>query len=271
MNINSKTALYGVFGNPIAHSLSPLMHNLAFESCGINSVYLAFNVTDIETAVNGIKALNIKGVSVTIPHKITVMEYLDEIDQNALKIGAVNTIVNRDGMLSGFNSDGIGAMMALKQKTAIDNRRIALIGAGGAARAIADAVTTAKAGLTIINRTRSRGEALARDFNADFLPPQEISQRKFDILINTTPLGMTPNIHSMPIPADELSREMVVMDIVYNPLKTKLLQEAEKKGCQTVDGLAMFVYQGAFQFELWTGRKAPVNLMRKTVEKALQT
>jgi shikimate dehydrogenase len=247
------------------------MHNGAFASCGLNNVYLAFHVTDIKAAVQGIRALNLKGVSITIPHKISVMEHLDDIDRNALKIGAVNTIVNRNGRLYGYNSDGIGALKALQQTTSIEDRRIALIGAGGAARAIADAVTTAKAHLTILNRTPPRGEALAEDFNARFLPLADIYKENFDILINTTPLGMTPDIHSMPVPADILSSEMIVMDIVYHPLQTRLLQEAGKKGCQTVDGLAMFVYQGAVQFELWTGREAPVDLMRDTVEKALQT
>jgi shikimate dehydrogenase len=271
MNINTETGIYGVFGNPVAHSLSPVMHNRAFASCDLNNVYLAFHVTDIKTAIQGIRALNIRGVSITIPHKIRVMEYLDEIDRNALKIGAVNTIVNRKGKLYGYNSDGIGALKALRQTTPIKNRRIALIGAGGAARAIADAVTTARAHLTILNRTPSKGKALAKDFNARFLPLTEIYREKFDILINTTPLGMTPDIHRMPVPADILSSEMIVMDIVYHPLQTKLLLEAEKKGCQTVDGLAMFVYQGAVQFELWTEQEAPVHLMRDTVEKALRT
>lgn len=270
MNINSETLLYGVFGNPIGHSLSPVMHNRAFSAHGINSVYLAFRVTEIDAAVNAVRALDIRGVSVTIPHKITVMAYLDHIDENAKKIGAVNTVINRDGVLYGYNSDGIGAMLALKQKTDIENKRVALIGAGGAARAIADAVTTAKAGLTIVNRTISKGESLAKDFNAEFLPLPEIARKRFDILINTTPLGMKPDIHSMPVPPEALNREMIIMDIVYNPLKTRLLQEAEKAGCQTVDGLAMFVHQGAFQFELWTGETAPVALMRDAVENALR-
>lgn len=270
MNINSNTLLYGVFGNPVSHSLSPVMHNQAFLHCGINSVYLAFRITDIAAAVSSIKTLDIKGVSVTLPHKITVMEHLDDIDEKALKIGAVNTIINRNGKLAGYNSDGFGAIAALNEKTDIKDKQVALIGAGGAARAIGEGIVSAGGKLTIVNRSIPRGEALAKDLAADFLPLAEVSKLGFNILINTTPLGMTPDIQSTPVPADLLTKEMVVMDIVYNPLKTRLLQEAEKKGCITVDGVAMFVYQGAFQFELWTGKKAPIDVMRKAVVNALQ-
>jgi len=262
-------SLYAVIGNPVSHSLSPLMHNRAFSVVGHQGIYVAIKVTDIGAAVNGIRALGFKGVSVTIPHKISVMAHLDEIDDMAVKIGAVNTILNRDGTLVGFNSDVLGAVRALNDVTTLRGKSVAIIGAGGAARAAGFGIASEGATLTIVNRGIARGETLAADLEADFLPLAKFDGSGTDVLVNTTPVGMTPHEQETPLKRDTLRASMVVMDMVYNPVKTRLLQEAERIGCLTVSGAAMFVYQGAFQFELWTKKSAPLEVMKLTVSEAL--
>jgi len=268
--ISSSTELYGVFGDPVSHSLSPVMHNAAFAHIGYDAAYLAFQIKDIRAGVNAIRALGIKGVSITIPHKVSVMECLDEIDEMAQNIGAVNTIINQNGKLKGCNSDWLGAISALKEKTGISGKTVAIIGAGGAARAIGFGIKKENGRVSIVNRSSDKGEKLAQDIGAEFCPLSEITTLKYDILINTTPLGMTPNIDTTPISGEIIRSQTVVMDIVYNPLKTRLLKEAEENGCTVIDGLAMFVYQGVFQFELWTGKTAPVEVMRETVRGKLR-
>lgn len=268
-DINAKTRLYGVIGDPVSHSLSPVMHNAAFEAIGYNGVYVAFHVKNIKDAVSGIRALNIQGASVTIPHKVTVMGHLDEIEVKAKQIGAVNTIVNREGHLFGYNSDCEGAIRALGEATPIQGKRVLLLGAGGAARAIGFGIREEGGDLTILNVIQEEGEILARDLGVNYFPLESYRDFDCDILINATPVGMTPQREAMPVSADFLKKEMVVMDIVYNPLETRLLKEAAKRGCKTVDGVSMFVYQALSQFESWTGERAPYDLMRKTVLKAL--
>lgn len=267
--IDANTYLYGVIGDPVSHSLSPVMHNAAFDKIGYNGAYLAFNVKDINGAVAGIRALGIRGASVTIPHKVSVMACLDEIEEKAKHIGAVNTIVNKDGHLYGYNSDCSGAMRALLEKTDIKGKEVLLLGAGGAARAIGFGIREEGGNLTILNIIKEEGETLARDLGVNYYPLEEYRRFDSQILINATPLGMTPKTEAMPVPADFLKEDMVVMDIVYNPLKTRLLEEAQKTGCKTVDGVSMFVYQAVSQFESWTGEKAPVDLMKAVVLKAL--
>ena len=263
------TAVYAVIGDPVSHSLSPVMHNQAFTHIGHNGVYVPFRVTDIRAAVTGIRALDIKGVSVTIPHKVSVIAHLDEVDAEAEKIGAVNTIVNRNGRLIGYNSDYLGAVKALTDETAVKDRTVVIIGAGGAARAIGFGIIQAGGKVVILNRTADKGKALANDLGADFKPLSECRLVAGQILINTTPVGMFPHAEQMPLNAELLTPELIVMDIIYNPLKTRFLREAEKCGCKTIGGLSMFVKQGAFQFELWTGEKAPLDVMRTAVEKSL--
>lgn len=269
IQIDSSTQLYGVFGNPVAHSLSPVMHNRAFAETGVNGAYLAFEVTDIQAAVAGLRALGMRGASVTIPHKVRVMDYLDSVDETAARIGAVNTIVNDNGFLKGYNSDGLGAVRALGEKTPLNGADVTILGAGGAARAIGFAVTAEGARVTVVNRTEERGKRLARELGADFRPLTGLQGLECEVLINTTSVGMAPMIDALPFDEELIERRALVMDIVYNPLKTKLLQRAEAIGCSTIDGVAMFVYQGGFQFELWTGRPAPLALMRRTVVDAL--
>ena len=269
MSINSDTILFAVLGDPVSHSLGPLMHNTAFSELGYNGAYIAFRVKDIGKAVVGIKALGIKGASITIPHKVSVMDFIDELDDTAERIGAVNTIVNREGVLTGYNSDGIGAVKALFEMTTIKDKNVVILGAGGAARAIGFAILAEGGKVTILNRTPANGEKLAKDLGADFQPMFKLIKTACHILINTTPVGMMPDIDAMPVRKQDLDKTMVVMDIVYNPLKTRLLRASENIGCRTIDGVSMFVYQGAFQLELWTGMKAPVEVMKKAVLNAL--
>jgi shikimate dehydrogenase len=257
--------IYAVFGDPIGHSLSPVMHNSALRHSGLDGVYLAFRVKDIAAAVSGIRGLEIQGVSITIPHKVSVMEYLDKVDGPAAKIGAVNTVVNRQGSLQGYNSDCTGAVKALREKTPIKGRHVAIVGAGGGARAIGFGIIQENGRITIINRSSQNGEKLAKDLDCDFIPLAEATGLPYDIVINTTPVGMTPHDDYSPLKSELLTADTVVMDMVYNPLKTRLIRAAQKAGCLTVEGISMFVHQGAVQFELWTGQKAPVDVMRRAV------
>jgi len=262
-------ALFAVFGNPVVHSLGPVMHNAAFAATGFNGVYAAIRIKDIRLAAAGMRSLGLRGASVTLPHKETVMACLDYIDPPARRIKAVNTVVNADGELKGFNTDCAGALQALEEKGSVSGRKVAVIGAGGAARAVAHGVLSAGGKVCVFNRSREKGETLAAELGAEFRPLHEFSCERIEILVNTSPAGMTPQVEQSPVPREELRPGMVVMDIVYNPLKTRLLLEAEAAGCVTIDGLAMFVYQGARQFELWTGLPAPVDLMRMAVEAEL--
>ncbi len=262
--------IYGVIGNPVSHSLSPVMHNTAFAASGIPAFFSAFAVSDLENAMLGLRALGLGGCSVTIPHKVAVMEYLDEVTPEARRIGAVNTIINRDGRLQGSNTDAPGALAALREKIDPCGRRVLILGAGGAARALVCALVEAGAEVMIGNRSVERGQNLAREFGAGFLEEKNFSGFAPEILINTTPVGMFPEVERMPVAEELLVPGMVVMDIVYNPLRTRLLDAARARGAETVDGLGMFVGQGALQFELWTGKTAPVALMREAVLKILE-
>jgi len=263
--------IYAVFGDPIGHSLSPVMHNSALAQAGLDGCYLACRVKDIAAAVSGIRGLGIRGVSITIPHKISVMNYLDQVDSLAAEIGAVNTVVNRQGVLHGYNSDCAGAIKALREKTLISGKDVAVVGAGGGARAVGFGIKQEGGRLTIINRSRDNGEKLASALDCDFQPLSELKQLPYHIIINATSAGMAPHADSVPLNTDLLDNETVVMDMVYNPLKTRFLASAAKIGCTTVDGVAMFVNQGAVQFELWTGEKAPVDAMRMVVLDELAT
>ena len=268
--ITSQTRLFGVIGDPIGHSLSPVMHNAAFNAMAFPGVYLAFNVQDPAGALAGMRALNIQGLSVTIPHKRAVMDYLDKIDPLAVEIGAVNTIALRDGRLEGFNTDCHGAVAALSEHFALGGRRAAVLGAGGAARAVGFGLLRAGAHVSIFNRGRERGAQLAASLGVGYAPLSEFDGRRFDLVVNTTAAGMTPRTEVSPVPVDTLHPELLVMDIVYNPLETRLLAAARLKGCAVLDGLEMFVRQGARQLEIWTGRSAPLMVMRRAVLEILQ-
>ncbi len=255
--IDSKTDLYCIFGNPVEHSKSPAIHNTWFEYYKINAVYTAFKINNIDHAITAMKTLNIKGASITIPFKESVMEYLDHIDENALNISAVNTIINQDGKLSGFNTDFMAAIEPLKP-FGIKNKKVCILGAGGAAQAVAHGIHKNQGDLVIINRSIKRGKQLALKYNAQFILMHELNQmKKFraDIVINTTSMGMYPEtkIEDSPFPPHLLDHKMIVMDIIYNPLHTTLLSQAQNRGCSIINGLSMFMHQGAAQFKLWTG------------------
>lgn len=269
MKIDGSTEIYGIVGNPVCHSLSPVMHNAAFAASDINSVYLPFPVTDIGAAIQGLRGLNIKGVSVTIPHKEEVMVHLDHIDQLAARIGAVNTIRcqgNGDSMqLTGFNTDWLGAIRPLQENLDLSGTDAVVLGAGGSARAVGFGLMEAGASITLCSRTESRGRALAEELGCPWHPLQDVATLRAQILVNTTSVGMTPQDGLSPIAGKLLSRYAVVMDIVYAPLQTRLLAEAEQQGCRVINGLEMLLHQGVAQFELWTGRDAPVEVMRKAL------
>ncbi len=267
--IDQHTDLYGVIGSPIVHSLSPAMHNAAFAAIGRNAVYLAFEANDVNGCVQGMKGLGINGLSVTIPHKTSILPLLDEVDEMAQQIGAVNTIVNADGRLSGYNTDAFGALKALEEKTALSGKTCLLIGAGGAARAIGFVLKEQDTEIIIVNRSETRGLQLAQRLGGEFVPLQEIETVQTDLLIQTTPVGMYPHTDQSIVPPGVLKEGMVVMDIIYNPFETRLISEAIARGCVTISGLEMFVHQGAEQFRLWTGMEAPRPVMARAVEQAL--
>ena len=245
------------------------MQNLAFSEAGINAVYLAFESDDIESSINGMRGLDIKGFSVTIPHKSTVIPLLDEMDPLAKDIGAVNTVVNKSGRLIGYNTDAAGAFRALTEVVHVEGKKCIIIGAGGAARAIGYILKRNNVNVSIANRSIERGEALGNSLDSPFITLDQLRDANADIIINTTPVGMYPDVENCPVPEDVLRPGMTVMDIIYNPRTTKLLDIAEVKGCRTVDGLGMFIYQGAEQFTLWTDKEAPVDIMMEKVEEAL--
>jgi shikimate dehydrogenase len=269
MTIDQHTELYGVVGYPIGHSLSPTMHNTGFSASGLNAIYLAFETKDIEGCIQAMRALNIRGMSVTLPHKSSVLPLLDEVDDLAERIGAVNTVVNEDGHLSGYNTDAVGALRALEEKIELSGKSGLMIGAGGAARAIGFILMEKGVKLKVTNRSVERGESLAHSLACPFIPLDALQEPMADLLIQTTPVGMIPRKEECLVPKQILRKDMVVMDIIYNPLETALLCLAKARGCVTINGLSMFIHQGAEQFRLWTGREAPISAMTHAVEEAL--
>lgn len=259
-----------LLGNPVRHSLSPIMHNAALAALAVKGHYSAFCVSDIGAAVSGIRGMNIRGASVTIPFKRTVMEYLDAIDPDAFALGAVNTIVNDEGHLTGYNTDWSGLVQALKTETSIAGKTFVILGAGGTARAAAYGIRKEGGDVMIANRSAVTGVALAEEIGCPFYSLKMLKKVRADGLIHTTPAGMHPNVEASIVEASWLKRFEIVMDVIYNPLQTKLLADAAAQGCRTVSGLEMFVHQGAAQFQLWTGLDAPVALMKKVVRERLE-
>jgi shikimate dehydrogenase len=269
MAIDGNTRLFGLLGRPVSYSLSPAMHNAAFRELSLNAVYVAFPVTDLIQAVEGLRGLDIGGVSVTIPFKEEIIPLLDELDEKASRIGAVNTVVNRDGRLMGYNTDWQGALAALMEKTEIAGKRFLILGAGGAARAIAFGIQEKGGKVAVTDLDTAKALALSRKLWVEVVAPDYLEQYAAAILINATPVGMEPQSGKIPIDPELLSRYQVVMDIVYRPLETRLLREARSAGCQVIDGLQMLIHQGAAQFELWTGRSAPVEVMARAAYDSL--
>ncbi len=268
--INGKTELYGIVGHPVAHSLSPAIHNAGFRSLGLNKVYVPLPVTDLKAAIIGLRALGFRGVSVTIPHKRKVLDLIDSVEPPAAKIGAVNTLVmDKKGGIHGLNTDWLGANRALEEEIRLAGSRILVIGAGGAARAIGFGLREAGAEVILVNRTKDRAAALARSLHCDYTTPEKIGDVAADALVNATSVGMEPGDDKTPVPPLAVGNFPVVMDIVYAPRQTRLLREAAAAGCRTIDGLQMLLYQGVAQFELWTGKEAPVQEMRRALVGAL--
>jgi shikimate dehydrogenase len=276
--ITPSTKVCAIIGNPVAHSLSPAIHNRAFAELGLDFVYVAFAVEDLAGAVAGMRALdNFRGMSVTIPHKVSIIPHLDEVAEVDRRIGSVNTIVKDGGRLQGYGSDGPGARRALLDAGVhLAGARITILGSGGAARAIAFNLAEAQpAALSLLGVIEPELKALTHDLvsktgihaTCAMLDPHTLDASLADsqVLIHCTPVGMHPKLDESVVPAALLHKDLTVMDIVYNPLKTKLLAEAEARGLRTVSGVEMFVNQAVIQFELWTGQTAPREVMRTVV------
>ena len=294
--IDGKTKILGVIGDPIEHTFSPAMHNAGLDALKLNYIYLPFHVKPdrLKECIEGAKAMGIQGLNVTIPHKTNVMKHLDEIDQVASMIGAVNTIQfnyvqdnessNQDNEINvttrGFNTDGYGCVRAIEEKTSINDKKVTITGAGGAARAVAFQIANSGIDeLSILNRNASKAESLAGDLRTNLETigidigihaygiddlKRELSDS--DIFIDTTPIGMYPNVDDKPIAsADMLHEDLLVNDIVYTPMETSLIKEAKLANATVVPGYKMLLYQGIRSFEIWLGHEAPVDVMEKAL------
>jgi shikimate dehydrogenase len=271
-----------LIGNPVEHSMSPKMHNAAFRKLGLNYVYIAVRVDNnkVKEAIEGIRAFNIKGANVTVPHKINVMQFLDEIDPVAENIGAINTILNKDGHLYGTNTDGIGAVRSFKEEgVELEAKKIVMIGAGGVGRPIIYNFAPKAKDLvlfdiaegvveTLMQEVNRKTKVKIRGFKSD---PTTIAKelQDADIFINATPIGMHPKENESIISKNLLRKDLTVFDVVYNPLETKLIKDSKSVGAKAISGVMMLVYQGVAAFELWTDQKAPVPLMKQMVLEGL--
>ncbi|HTQ59446.1 MAG TPA: shikimate dehydrogenase [Candidatus Solibacter sp.] len=263
--LTPRTRVYGVIGDPIGHSLSPLLHNTGFIARKIDAVYLPFLVKNLWDFLKAVPELGIRGFSVTIPHKQAILRHLEECDPLAAEIGAVNTVVvRRDNSLYGCNTDYIGILQALETKLTLSGSRILIFGAGGAARAAAFALAKAGAHVGICARREMAARALAKAVDGEAVPRRALEHQFFDAILNSTPVGMHPHDKVSPLASRELNCR-VVMDLINRPQKTQLLKLAARKGIATVCGVEMFIPQGVAQWELWTGQRAPEYIMRKAV------
>jgi len=277
--LTSKTKILCITGNQIDHSMSVIMHNAAIQKIGLDYRYIAFNVfpKDLSNAINGIKSLNIRGANITIPHKISVIKFLDNIDPIAKMIGAINTIKYEDGILIGRNTDGEGFIKSIKESGYnLKKKKVVLLGAGGAARACAFYLAKEVSKITIINRSNSGMNDLISNLNLKYeisieginLSKAEDVKREIadsDMLVNTTPVGMYPNVNESPVKQSWLHPNLFVVDIIYSPIQTKLLQEASSIGCNVLSGVDMLVNQGIIAFEWWTGFSPDKELMKQVV------
>ncbi|MDU2065676.1 MAG: shikimate dehydrogenase [Sporomusaceae bacterium] len=281
MRILGITQKVGLIGWPVGHSYSPLIHNAAFEFCGLDYVYVPLPVQpgNLSEAVAGLKSLGFVGANVTVPHKVEIMAYLDEIDEQAKQIGAVNTIVVKEGVLTGYNTDAPGFLAALKGKgCSLAGKNALLLGAGGAARAVAAALAPEVACLTIAARRREQADELAnlflnRSVNTVTWPSNEWEQSlsKADLIIHSTPMGMSPQVEAEPVFAwNRCKTDTFFCDLIYNPLETLFLQKARGQGYPVLGGLAMLVEQAALAFEIWTGQEAPRSKMMDVAAQAVK-
>jgi shikimate dehydrogenase len=283
MVISGKTSVCAIIGDPVEHSLSPVMHNAAFKKLELNFVYVAFAVTtrELKTAILGAKSLGLRGLNVTMPHKNEVMNYLDEVDATAKAIGAVNTVLNNNGILIGYNTDGVGAMIALQYNGVYPKeKKLVLLGAGGAAKAIAYQAAQDVDELVILNRTADKAKKIAEALQNSFgkqvksgnLSSKVLKEelKEANILVNATAVGMHPDVNSSPVPSSLLRDDLCVMDIIYHPLETKLVTDAKAMGAKVISGVEMLIYQGAVAFKIWTNCSAPVEVMRKAALNELE-
>ncbi len=277
--LNKHTSIFGLIGDPIEHSWSHIIHNAAFDSLNMNSVYLKFRVDKLKEFITYFRKLNIAGFSVTIPHKVEVIKYLDWIDDKSRAIGAVNTIVVKEKekdkdkepkrKLIGYNTDCDGAIKAIKSKTEIKGTNVVVLGAGGTARALTYGLMKEGANITILNRTVNKAKSIAVDFGCDFGTLSKSKDIDYDILVNTTPIGMFPYISDTPIKSGKIKKNTFVFDAIYNPYKTRLIIDAEKRGCTTIPGFEMLINGAVLQFKLWSNKDCPEELIRKKLEEIL--
>ncbi|UWZ81996.1 shikimate dehydrogenase [Occallatibacter riparius] len=269
-NLNSETRIFGVAGNPIAHSLSPLMHNTAFKREALNAVLLPLKTRTVQDLLNLMLELPMAGAAVTMPLKQEVMPHLAAMDALVERIGACNTLrVGGDLKLHGYNTDVAGVVRPLERRIKLKGARIAVLGAGGAAHAAVFGLVDQGAEVFVINRTHENAVALARSAKAKALKHEQLARHHFDAIINSTPCGMKDSKQALPVSENELNTNLV-FDMVYNPLETPLLKLAKSRGIATISGLEMFVQQGARQFEIWTGKTPPEDEMRRVVERELK-
>jgi len=267
-------------GYPVEHSMSPAMHNAAFKALGLDAEYKLAPVEpgQLGAFIEKLREGDVLGANVTIPHKVEVMRHLDQVDETAHAIGAVNTVVNRDGRLTGYNTDATGGVKALTEMYGgLNGRNVTTLGAGGASRAITYQISRVDCQVTVLNRSVEKARKLVDD-----LRPTASAELRYgglnqlpgvivgtDVLINTTPVGMSPKTSDSPVPEELLHCGLFVYDVIYNPIKTKLLKDAEAKGARTLSGVKMLVYQGAEAFRMWTGVEPPLDLMQRVVEEKL--
>lgn len=286
LSISGRTKILGVFGYPVEHSLSPAMHNAAIAALGIPFAYLPFSVRpeDIGPAIRSLAILGIIGVNLTIPHKERVLPFLDEVTPEAQAVGAVNTVHNDGGRLIGYNTDGVGFLAPLKASgVTLYDRQVVVLGAGGAARSVAHCLAREGAWIVLVNRTPERaarlaeavngaaGRAAARCFGLDDTGALADAMAKAELLVNTTSVGMSPHDEEIPpIPLHALHPGLFVYDLIYNPVKTKLLLAAEQVGARTLNGVQMLVRQGAAAFRIWTGMEPPLDAMEQAVNRHLE-
>ncbi|MDO8551966.1 MAG: shikimate dehydrogenase [bacterium] len=254
MSISAHTKLTAVIGNPIGHSLSPLLHNDIYAREEVDAVMLAFQNPNIAELVAAIRSLPIHLTAITLPHKESVIPLLDEVDAKALAIGSVNTVVNTNGKLKGYNTDVVGIAVALKD-AALKGKSVLIFGAGGAARAVAYHMKESGAKIHSYDRTLKKAQLLCEKFGGTALEAAALNGMQFDVIVNASPVGLHPNTDATPVPKEMIRKGGVVFDLVYNPLETRLMREAREVGAQVISGLTMLVEQALEQERLWLGRE----------------
>jgi 3-dehydroquinate dehydratase/shikimate dehydrogenase len=268
--LKARSRVYGVIGRPIVHSLSPAMHNAALAAMRLDAVYLPFEVESLTDFLAVLGPLGVAGFSVTHPHKQAILRHLDGIDPLAESIGAVNTVVVRGrGKLYGYNTDYIGVLRTLQRYIRLEGSQVLLVGAGGAARAVAFALATAGAYVCVTARRPAPARRLAKAVGGEAVPRSALRRREFDAIVNCTPVGQAPATDVSPLRTEELNGR-VLFDLVYNPRDTELLRLGRRRGLTTIPGWQMLVEQGAAQFEIWTGLRAPLAVMRRAVLRNLK-